>query len=226
MDFTREIAGRDYLFQTLLAGVPAPDGLAAYPRPQWAPFFRQLGAIAGRIHQVRGDSFGRMTGPRFARWSEAYLSFLDDAAADLVDAGADAADVREVAAIAARDAAVLDEITQPRLLHGDLWTANVLIAEGTAEPVITGMCDCDRTCWGDPAADWSNYRAGQRPGTERDAFWDSYGRPPDTPAAARRALFYEVLHLAELRVEEQRLGRPDAVAASYPELRELIGRLN
>ena len=47
IDFTHEVIGRDYLFQTLLDGVTAPDRLPDYPRPDWAPFFAQLGTLAG-----------------------------------------------------------------------------------------------------------------------------------------------------------------------------------
>jgi aminoglycoside phosphotransferase (APT) family kinase protein len=225
-DFTHQIIGRDYLFQTLLDGVPAPDGLAAYPRPEWAPFFGQLGTITRRIHAVRGESFGWVDGPRYARWRDAYTSSLADLAAALEDAGLDAADIREAADAATLHSAIFDEITEPRLLHGDLWTANVMVSPNAAEPTITGVCDCDRTSWGDPAADWSIYRAGQRPGTERDAFWDTYGALPATPSAARRARFYEILHAGTLRLEEHRtLGKSDGVQASYEEIRVLLGQL-
>jgi aminoglycoside phosphotransferase (APT) family kinase protein len=225
-DFTHEIIGRDYLFQTLLDGVPAPDGLAAYPRPEWAPFFRQMGTITWHIHAVRGDSFGWVAGPRFACWRDAYTSLLADLAAALEDARLDASDIRETIAAVALHADIFDEITEPRLLHGDLWIANVMIAAHAAEPTITGVCDCDRASWGDPAADWSIYRAGQRPGTERDAFWDTYGMLPATPNAARRARFYQILHLGTLRLEEHRgLANSEGVRASYKEIRALIGQL-
>jgi aminoglycoside phosphotransferase (APT) family kinase protein len=225
-DFTHQIIGRDYLFQTLLDGVPAPDGLAAYPRPEWASFFRQIGTITRRIHAVRGDSFGWVAGPRFARWRDAYAALLADLAAALEDGELDASDIRETAAAATLQSEIFDEITEPRLLHGDLWTANVMISADAREPVITGVCDCDRTSWGDPAADWSIYRAGQRPGTERDAFWDTYGTLPATPSAAQRARFYQILHLGTLRLEEhRRLGNSDGVRASYEEIRALIGEL-
>jgi aminoglycoside phosphotransferase (APT) family kinase protein len=225
-DFTHQVIGRDYLFQTLLDGVPAPDGLAAYPRPEWAPFFRQLGAITRRLHAVRGESFGWVAGPRFARWHDAYLSSLADLAAALADAGLDPTDIREAAAAATSQPEIFDEITEPRLLHGDLWTANVMIAPGAPEPTITGLCDCDRAWWGDPGADWSIYRAGQRPGTERDAFWDTYGSPPATPNAAQRARFYQVLHVGTLRLEEhRRLGNSDGVQASYQAIRALLKQL-
>jgi hypothetical protein len=64
VDFTHEIVGRDYLFQTMLGGVPAPDGLAAYSRPEWAPFFRQLGTI------TRADPRGPRRQLRPGRWPE------------------------------------------------------------------------------------------------------------------------------------------------------------
>ena len=225
-DFTHQIIGRDYLFQTLLSGVPAPDGLAAYPRPEWAPFFRQMGTITRRIHAVRGDSFGWVAGPRFARWRDAYTSSLADLAAALEDAGLDADDVLEAADAAVMNSEIFDEITEPRLLHGDLWTANVMISPDAREPTITGVCDCDRAAWGDPAADWSIYRAGQRPGTERDAFWDTYGTLPATPSAAQRARFYQVLHVGTLRLEEhRRLGKSEGVQASYKEICALLRQL-
>ncbi|MET9388775.1 hypothetical protein ABZY09_49535 [Streptomyces sp. NPDC002928] len=46
------------------------------------------------------------------------------AADDVSRVGLDAADVRKVADLAAEHHNVLDEITQPRLLTGDLWTVH------------------------------------------------------------------------------------------------------
>ncbi|MGA4846601.1 hypothetical protein ACOBQB_10140 [Streptomyces sp. G5(2025)] len=50
------------------------------------------------------------------------ITSLEEIAADLDGVGLDAADVRKVIAVAAHDRAVLDEVTEPRLLTGDLWT--------------------------------------------------------------------------------------------------------
>ena len=207
IDFTHEIIDRDYLFQTMLDGVPAPDGLAAYPRPMWTSFFRQLGSITRTIHDVRGMRFGRVAGPTFDTWSEAVIASLDDFAADLDDCGLDASDVSEVAAWAVRERTVLDEVTEARLLHGDLWTVNVMVAADAPEPTVCGVLDCDRTSWGDPEADWTIRMAARRPGTERDAFWETYGRLASTAGAARRRQFYLALHVAALRLERHRLGQ-------------------
>jgi aminoglycoside phosphotransferase (APT) family kinase protein len=225
IDFTHDLIGRDYLFQTLLEGVPAPEGLSAYPRSQWASFYREMGTIARSIHTVRGEHFGPVAGPWFATWSEALIAGFEDIAADLDDVGVDATDVREVATLVVRNRSVLDEITEPRLLHGDLWTVNLMIAPGAPEPTITGVFDCDRTMWGDPQADWPIFRASQRPGTERDAFWETYGPLASTPAAKQRALFYQARHISALRLEAHRSGLAESVTSSYVELSDVLAQL-
>lgn len=224
-DFTREIIGRDYLFQTMLDGVPAPEGIGHYPRPQWTSFFRQMGEIAGSIHAVRGERFGSVTGPWFDTWSGAVIALFADLAADLDDAGLHSADVRDVAAAAHEHEAVLDEVTEPRLLHGDLWTVNVMMEPGAAEPTISGVFDNDRTSWGDPESDWTIFMAGKKPGTERDAFWETYGPRPSTASAARRALFYLAKHIGAIRLERHRLGNADAVPETYEQMRDVLERL-
>jgi aminoglycoside phosphotransferase (APT) family kinase protein len=226
IDFTREIIGRDYLFQTLLDGVTAPDRLPDYPRPEWAPFFAQLGTLSRRIHDVRGESFGWVAGSRYSCWSEAFQASLEDVAAATDQAGLDASDIRETIALAAKQADVFDEITEPRLLHGDLWMTNVMISPTASEPVVTGLCDCDRASWGDPAADFAIFRVSQKPGTERDAFWETYGRLPSTLGAAQRSRFYQILHQATLRFEGHRSGvGTEAILGSSADIRDLIGQL-
>ncbi|NUK21071.1 phosphotransferase family protein, partial [Streptomyces lunaelactis] len=118
--------------------------------------------------------------------------------------------------------AVLDEIVEPRLLHGDLWTVNVMIASGAAEPTITGVFDCDRTSWGDPQSDWPIRMASRQPGTERDAFWETYGPPVSTPGSERRSLFYRARDIGAVRLERHRLENADGVRGTYGELSDVL----
>nr|WP_202885078.1 aminoglycoside phosphotransferase family protein [Actinopolymorpha cephalotaxi] len=224
-DFSHEVVGRDHVFQSLLAGVPAPEGLGAYPRTAWGAFYRSLGAITRTIHDVRGERFGPVAGPVFATWAEAVTAHLADLAADLDGLGLDSTDVRRLAESAARHRAALNRITEPRLLHGDLWTVNVMLAPGAPEPTICGVFDCDRTSWGDPEADWPILLAGRRPGTERDAFWEAYGPLANTDEARLRRLIYRASHLGGARLERHRLGNAAGVAESYAEMRELLALL-
>jgi aminoglycoside phosphotransferase (APT) family kinase protein len=213
-DWTHEVIGRDYVWQTMLTGVSAIDALTRYPDRD--PLYRQLGAIANSIHAVEGGRFGRVAGPLFGTWSEAVIAGLQDIVADLRDFALDAADVKEVIAIAEQNTAVLDEITHPRLLHGDLWVPNVLLAPG--ELRITGVIDHDRASWGDPAADWPVFMARSK---NREAFWETYGQHEDT----WRDRIYHAWHLGAIRLERHRLKRDDRVRDSYDELREVIRTL-
>jgi aminoglycoside phosphotransferase (APT) family kinase protein len=224
VDFTHQLIGRDYLFQTLLDGVAAPEGLSRYPRPAWAPFFGQLGGIARTIHDVGGSRFGMVAGPTYATWSQALIGYFDDAAADLRDAGLDADDARQLAVAADRHRAVLDEISTPRLLHGDLWTVNVLIDPDAPEPRITGVVDSDRAWWGDPPADWTIYCAQRRQGAEHQAFFDRYGRLPAGDHDRLRARFYLARHLLAIRLERFRLGDTE-FSATYDDVREVLAGL-
>lgn len=185
--------------------------------------FRQLGTITRQIHAVTGDRFGPVAGTQFGRWSDTVLASLADTAADLDDAGLDARDVRRVVQLAEANRAVLDEITEPRLMHGDLWTVNVLIDPAASEPTITGVVDCDRVSWGDPQSDWTIEMAGRRPGTERDAFWESYPQFASTPTADVRASIYRARMLGAVRLERHRLGRDNA--STYDDMSAVLDQL-
>lgn len=225
VDFTHRVIGRDYLFQTLLDGVPAATVLDAYPQPVRGAFYSDLGQITRRIHEVRGLRFGPVAGPTHERWSDALFSWFDRAAADLTDSGLDAAVVSELVRVADRNRAVLDEVEVPHLLHGDLWVGNTMLVEDLPEPTISGVFDCDRTWWGDPEADWPIYLALRKPDSERGAFWSSYGSVHLTEQARWRAMVYEAKHATALLLEFQRFGWDEDIARTYDELRILIARL-
>jgi aminoglycoside phosphotransferase (APT) family kinase protein len=224
VDFTHQVIGRDYLFQTLLDGVNAMEGLRRYPRASWPAFFGQLGEIARTVHDVAGDRFGTVAGPPHASWSQALVGYFEDAVLDLQDAGLDAEDVRRLAEAAGRHRAVLDEIDRPRLLHGDLWVVNVLIDADAPEPRITGVVDSDRACWGDPLADWTIYLAMMGQGAEHQAFFDSYGPLPAGDHDQLRARVYLARHLVAILLERFRLGDED-LSARYDEIRAVLAEL-
>ncbi|WP_432573368.1 phosphotransferase family protein [Kineococcus sp. SYSU DK005] len=225
-DFTHELIDRDWMLHSFLPGAPAmgPQGLIAYPRSAWAGFFRQLGAITKAVHAVRGAGFGPVLGPWHAKWSQALAAAFADIAADVQGVGLDAQDLRAVAALAEQRAGVLDEVGEPRLLAGDLWIANVLLAPGAAQPTITGVLDLDRTWWGDPAADWGIRMALAKPGTEREAFWDAegYGALQDSRGARWRRGVYQARHLGAVRLEHHRLGDGEGVQRTYEQVRALL----
>jgi aminoglycoside phosphotransferase (APT) family kinase protein len=156
---------------------------------------------------------------------DAFVALLDDLASDIDGAGMDSADLRQVASIADKDRAVLDEVAEPRLLHGDLWTVNVMLAEDAPQPGIVGVFDNDRTLWGDRRPTGRSTWRARSPAGKRDAFWETYGPMSTTPAANRRALFYRARHVAAIRLERHRLGKTVDVPETYDQMRDLLGKL-
>ncbi|MCX5199768.1 hypothetical protein OOK31_38845 [Streptomyces sp. NBC_00249] len=152
------------------------------------------------------------------------LASLHDIAADLDSAALDAADLRKITDIATHESAVLDEIREPRLLTGDLWTVNTMLAAGAPVPTITGVLDMDRTWWGDPDADWT-LRMARAKRDERLAFFDTYRAQDSSPAAAFRRQVYEAHHLGAIRLERHRLGNTDGVQATYQDMAAVLARL-
>jgi aminoglycoside phosphotransferase (APT) family kinase protein len=228
-DFTHQVIGRDYMVQTFLPGVPAPEKLPSYDRALWPGFFAQLGAIARRVHEVPGESWGPLAAPIDEHWSDALLRSFVDSIADLARWSLLSHDVVRLCAVveANRDRLDnIDSINQPRLTHGDLWTANILLDPVADKPTVIGVVDSERAWWGDPLADWAIYRADARPVTaERDAFWSAYGDRPKGPHVDWRRHLYRGRHLVAERVEAARGGNHDRADATVTELADVLSAL-
>ncbi len=225
-DFTHQIVDRDYMIQTLLTGVSAADGLAAYPPERWPSYYRQLGSITRAIHDVRGERFGPVVGPGHDTWSHALRAQFRELAAEVEAADLDPDGVRRVIAAIDVHRGALDEVSEPRLLHGDLWQLNILISPDAAEPTITGVLDYDRASWGDPLADWTIHQIRNLPSPEADPFWKSYGRPADTESSELRWQFYRARHLIGSRLDIQRRGMNiDEIPPKYWDVTDVLARL-
>lgn len=184
---------------TLLPGRP----LTEEPDPDVVR--RQLGRALSALHQVKGTGFGydgegRASG---ATWREAFTAMTADLLADARDWGV-ALPVTddEVLAVIDRHAAALDEVTEPSLVHFDLWDGNVLCDDG----VLTGLVDGERYFWGDPLYDFVSPAIGRRIEREPEhpVLAGYFGAVPHTFTGAQRTrlmlyrLHFSVLLLAEL----------------------------
>lgn len=222
-DFTHQLIEQDYLFQTFMDGEPWSQVIDKLTPAENRQLWTQLGTIAKTIHSIEGPAFGYLSsGPQFFTWSSALLAWLQDIAGDLEDAGLDAADLRTVIEIAQARSHLLDEITSPRFLHGDLWTVNLLIKRDTQGPRISAVLDSDRTFWGDPLADWTIFLLNHRPPIESSAFWETYGRPVESTAAQFRELVYRAKYLGGIRLEQHRHRRQQGVERSYQDMQAVI----
>jgi aminoglycoside phosphotransferase (APT) family kinase protein len=205
-DFTHQVVARDYVFQNLLPGLPASEVLPRYPEEKWPDYYRQLGRLTAVIHEVRGERFGRVTGPFHDTWSQEVEHRLATASSVYTRGGLDNAQVERLRALVTHHRAALDQLRTPRLLHGDLWLINTLIDPAADEPTITGVLDHDGARWGDPLADAPVHSALQREGTAADAFWEAYPRPATDGGTAVRRLFAWALNVIGIRLDIHRRG--------------------
>lgn len=205
-DFTRQIVDRDFVIQHTVPGIPATERLSAWTTAQRRSFYRQLGQVTRTVHSVQGRSFGLVCGPAFATWSdavEAQIAGLRDAYAEQ---GLDPEELQRIVDAVSAHRSVLDEVRTPSLVHGDLWTLNLLVSAEADDPVITGVLDFDTARWGDPWSDWPIHQARVRVGTEADDFWAGYGASiaRDDDQAMIRQLFYTARLTAGARLDIHR----------------------
>jgi aminoglycoside phosphotransferase (APT) family kinase protein len=220
-DFTHQILERDYMFQTFMDGEQWARVKNEFTSEEKKVLWRQLGAITKKIHSVQGDTFGKFD-RQFSSWSLAVTDWLTSIIRALEDASLDATDIRAILDIAQAHSWLLDEITRPHFLHGDLWMVNILVKREAGEPKIVAVLDSDGASWGDPMADWTMFLLHINAGSESDAFWETYGEPERSPGTQFRFLVYQGGHLGAARLEHHRLCHPDTVKRSYQDMQMVV----
>ena len=224
VDFTRELLDRDYLFQTHMPGEPWKAVAHRLTPEDEAALWHELARIARRIHSVTGEEFGLPhPGPRFATWSLTILDWLERALRDIARFQLETDDTRAILTCARVHAHLLDEITRPRLLHGDLWTFNVLVAPSESGWHITAVLDYDRAAWGDPFADWTFHVLPRRATPEaREIFWEEYGKPEETASTRFRELVYDGLHASNVLADGGRRRDTELVTKARAALARVV----
>ena len=223
-DFTHQLLDRDYLFQTYIRGTSWSDLHDRLTTEQQMALYRELGTITRQIHAVTGQAFGARDGS-FRTWSETIINGLERVVAIQEQYQLDSRDVRVVLAIAQTHAHILDAITQPHLLHGDLWHQNVLVDWISDTPQIVGVLDTGFASWGDPPLDWTLIRLSLSPPTESASFWETYG-PLDLSAGAQfRTMIYQARSLGVSLVETLRLQQMEDHRWVQRKLHEITTRL-
>ena len=114
----------------------------------------EKGRINRAINLIKGESFGLYgpDRPRHTNWKEAYLGLVDDILTDAEEFRASLPlPPEKISTKVGERAGCLESITEPSLIHWDLHDGNILIG---ADGSISGIIDCDRAMWGDPAIEF------------------------------------------------------------------------
>jgi len=229
-DFTHQLIDRDYMFQSFLAGERWDTIEDEFTLDEQLRLWEQFGSITKTIHSTAGTTFGGpYPAPEFPTWSQTIIDRFERAAQAMIKVQLDVRHIQSVIAIVQSRTALLDAIQQPRLLHGDLWLFNILVARGRDGPTIVGILDADRAWWGDPMADWTMFvlAKGATPETRQfhARFWQAYGQPEPTPETMFRNAVYEALNVGTALVWATRHDDIDTVQRGKRDLRAVAATL-
>ena len=134
-DFTHQLIDCDYIFQTYLPGERWDNIADQFTSEDELQLWEQFGNITKAIHSTVGTTFGGpYPAPEFRSWSQAVRYHLQSAIRAMMNEQLDVSDLQSVLATMQSQTALLDAITEPRLLHGDLWLFNILVSEGSNGP--------------------------------------------------------------------------------------------
>ncbi len=187
--------------------------------------YRELGQNIAKMHAVRGEAFGHVYNVAEGRGCALWSTFLKDELDQILSSCAPYAIFREQETVAMREildrhTSVLDEITEPRLIHADLGPNNLLIhADRTA---FAAFIDTDRAVWGDSDFDFAYMEW-----MYCDELWQGYGRPlAMDDASVRRRLIYRMIRFAcNAYVWEVEYNRHDLMITTREEIGRLIEEL-
>ncbi|MFG2738893.1 phosphotransferase family protein [Streptomyces chartreusis] len=205
-------AGAEFIAVSVLDGTPWDKAGDRLPASTQRALRRELGAVAARLHTLASED-GRFGYPAAESalsapdWRTAFTAMvealLDDAERWRSPLGVPPADIRT---LVAEGADALDEVTEPRLVHSDLWPGNIFIdaGDGDRRPRLTGLIDHERAFWGDPAAELVSLAYGGPTGPDSDlvaGYTEAGGTLDFTPALRHRLALYH-LYLGLLLVVE------------------------
>lgn len=220
VDCSRALVDRDYMIVDYIPSVPMCD--AGLGRGEKERLYHELGRWLRRLHSVRGEGFGfvsrQLEGLSFPRWSEALSFEIADFTARLESAGGlTAAEGARVRGIYAQNAALFDEISEPRLLHTDMWEGNVLLDGGTH--AILAVIDGDRAIFGDPDFEFAS------PWGQVPPLREGYGfEPVRDERREQRMRLYLAFYLAlEAHVGLSEYNNPDLFRDRKRQLFEMLG---
>jgi aminoglycoside phosphotransferase (APT) family kinase protein len=184
-----------------------------------------LGRLLGDIHEIVGDYYGHLSGPRYASWQ----AFVDVRfwrhVLPLVRAGfISEDDLRRIRALYEEAREALDDV-RPTLLHGDVKPANIVFDASRGRTVLV---DFELARFGDVDFEWSKlYRLALRWPEYRGLIAESTLSGVSFDQARGRAgdaklLLYEVYHACSFLDFELETGIPSP-HYRLSDLAELLG---
>jgi len=184
-DPSKQLLPVDYFIMEHMEGTPLNRVKPELDDRQREAIYRRLGEMNRRINEVVGTGFGFVADPHSTTWRDAFAEMIYGALADGRDAGVDLpVPYAELERRIEERLDVMKEVSEPRLLHWDIWDGNVFVKDGAVSAII----DFERAIWGDPVME--NYFG--RFYRELRAFREGYGMEVNDPSRIARRKLYDL----------------------------------
>jgi aminoglycoside phosphotransferase (APT) family kinase protein len=176
----------EYFIMEYIVGTPLNKIKESLSTEEKGNIEEQLGEYNRRINSIKGSNFGYFhdsEGLKYS-WTEVFRRLLNDVLADGQDAGVELpVSYADIEIEIEKRITALDEVTEPCLVHWDLWDGNIFIHEGK----ISGIVDFERAIWGEPLFEYYFGKFG-----DSSSFEEGYGRGIVTDAERDRRTLYDL----------------------------------
>jgi aminoglycoside phosphotransferase (APT) family kinase protein len=230
-DFTHQIVERDYVLQTFMEGDRWSDIEDELTPEDNIDLWRQCGEIVQQIHVTTGEKYGYpYPGRSFENWHDVVLDRFSRIAQSLKDYQADISHFSAIFDLVRSAQSVFNDVHTPCLLHGDLWTFNLLVTRKHGRPLISGVLDTERAWWGDPLADWIMFLLSIRSEEghwqqQLVAFRNGYGPLRKGETMQFRQEVYKAMHIGSSVVWGVRHGNREDVERARQDLLKIARTL-
>ena len=185
-DNSNTICRSPYFFMEKLDGSSLNEMKDSLTREQIQGIYRETGKMCRKINSMICPCFGYPGQPEYqgTDWYQVFRRMLEAGIDDARQGNVDLQiPVDELLNCLTQDRDIFAEVTEPRLVHWDLWDGNVFVSDGK----ITGLIDWERCIWGDPLLE-----VGFRCHAENEFFRSGYGVARFTESEQRRILWYDI----------------------------------
>lgn len=186
-DDSHTICTGSYFFMEALEGQSYTSVQESFSEEEKRRIRYETGQVEKNITSIQGKSFG-LLGDDLHRYQhlsdfvyQLIVNVLQDAKKKEVVLGVSDMEIQK---IFLKDAVLFEEVTQPVLVHWDMWEGNIFVKDKH----ICGIIDWERAMWGEAFMD-DRFRRH----TRNQDFLQGYGKEALTQAEMRRIYWYDVL---------------------------------
>lgn len=141
------LIGRPLIIMERLRGTTLNKVIDKLPASAIDKVRKVLGNTAQQIHSLKGDAFGMIQGPFSETWPMAFSNLFVDVVQDGRRKNLELP-YEDCLDLLAETQTFLSDVSEPRLVHWDLWDGNVFVDPDSGE--FVGVIDFERALYGDP----------------------------------------------------------------------------